>query len=110
MEIAFYQTQNGRSPVEDFITKLSRLDQARFTEIIVGIEENGLVYPRANFRQLEGKLWEIKFKAKGGGYRVTYVMLEKTLMIWLHAFKKKTQKTAKTDLETARARAKEILT
>jgi len=36
-------------------------------------------------------------------------MVEKDLMIWLHTFVKKTQKTPKQDLDLARKRLKEVL-
>jgi len=58
---------------------------------------------------LRGKLWEIKFKSKGGGYRVIYVMVEQDSMLWLHAFKKDSQKTPPEELELAERRMKEVL-
>jgi phage-related protein len=70
---------------------------------------NGLSASRVIFKPLEGKLWEIKFNSPTSGYRVLYVMLEKDLMVWLHAFCKKTQKTPKQELDLARKRLKEVL-
>lgn len=84
-------------------------EQARFLEIIDELEVHGLSASRIVFKPLEGKLWEIKFTTQAAGYRVLYVMIEKDLMIWLHAFIKKTQKTPKQDLDLARKRLKEVL-
>lgn len=109
MKVTFYLTSSGRSPIEDFMEKLSAKDKAKFAEVLSGLLEYGLEYSRAQFKPLRGKIWEIKFKSDGGGYRVAYVMLEKNSMIWLHAFKKKTQKTAKRDLELAEKRMLEVL-
>jgi phage-related protein len=95
--------------VEEFIRGLSKQDQARFVELFEGIEEFGLAYPRAGFRQLDGKLWEIKFVAPGGGYRIAYVLLKQDSMVWLHVFKKKSQKTSRADLQKALKRAGEVL-
>lgn len=64
--------------------------------------------PRVEFKQLSGKLWEIKFTSKGGKYRIAYVVVVGDKMVWLHAFKKKTQKTPKNDLEIAEKRMKEV--
>ena len=61
------------------------------------------------FKHLRGKLWEIKFSAKGGGYRICYVMIEWDNMVWLHVFKKTTQKTPSGDLAIAEQRMKEVL-
>lgn len=70
MRVAFYTSQSGRSPVEDFIDSLSKADQARFRDVFDGIQNSGLDCPRVQFRQLRGKLWEIKFTSPSGGYRI----------------------------------------
>ncbi len=109
MKISFYETPSGNSPVEKFIESLPKEDQARFAEVYDGISEHGFDCPRVIFKPLKGKLWEIKFKGKGGGFRVAYVVVEKNNMIWLHAFKKKTPKTELSDLRIAEKRMKEVL-
>lgn len=109
IKIEYYLTSSGRNPINEFALALSKEDQAKFVEVYRGIQEYGLEYDRVAFRQLDGKLWEIKYKAKGGGYRIAYVLVERNRMVWLHAFKKKTQKTPKADLELAKRRAKEVL-
>ena len=52
MVIHFYETSSGRSPVEDFIASLQKPDQARFAEVIDGIERHGLDYSRVQFKPL----------------------------------------------------------
>jgi phage-related protein len=51
----------------------------------------------------------VKFNTPSGGYRVAYVVVEADTMVWLHAFKKTTQKTPTGDLEIAEKRMKEVL-
>ena len=109
MRIFLYTTPSGRSPVEDFIGKLPKPDQARFRDVFVGVSDLGLDCPRVQFRQLKNKLWEMKFKAASGGYRIAYVVIDGKDMVWLHAFKKTTQKTPATDLKLAEKRMKEVL-
>jgi phage-related protein len=109
MKIDYYLTPSGRNPVNEFIRSLSNDDQGRFVEVFLGIQEHGLEYGMVTFRHLDGKLWEIKFSAKGGKYRIAYVVVEKERMVWLHAFKKKTKKTPKDDLELALKRMREVL-
>ena len=109
MRVAFYTSQSGRSPVEDFIDSLSKSDQARFRDVFDGIQSSGLDCPRVQFRQLRGKLWEIKFTSPSGGYRIAYVVVLKDVMVWLHVFKKTTQKTPLRDLDIAEKRMQEIL-
>jgi len=107
--VEFYRTTSGRSPIEEFVEELSKKDQARFADVIVGIETHGFECPRVTFRQLKGKLWEIKFKSSGGQYRVAYVTVERNVMVWLHVFKKKTPKTPLRDRELAEKRMREVL-
>ncbi len=109
MKVSFYETVSGRSPIEDFIEGLPKADQARFADVFDGIEKYGLGCPRVQFRQLRGKLWEVKFNSPSGGYRIAYVVVESETMVWLHAFKKRTQKTPTGDLEIAEKRMKEVL-
>jgi phage-related protein len=109
MKVAFYEKASGKNPIEDFIQTLPKVDQARFADVFDGIEKHGLSCPRVQFRQLRGKLWEIKFNAGSGGYRIAYVMIESDTMVWLHVFKKKTQKTPASDLDLAEKRMKEVL-
>lgn len=108
MKVLFYKTASGRSPVEDFMKSLSAADQGRFKDVYEGIIEYGLECPRVIFRQLSGKLWEIKFSSEGGKYRIAYVVADKDLMIWLHAFKKTTQRTPQNDLTVAIKRMAEV--
>jgi phage-related protein len=109
LRIRFYTSSSGRSPIEKFIEGLAKEDQAKFNDVFEGITANGLEFAAVEFRHLQGKLWKIKFKAKGGGYRVIYVMIEQDLMVWLHAFKKDSQKTPREELDLAQRRMKEVL-
>jgi len=61
------------------------------------------------FKKLRGKLWEIKFNSIGGSYRVVYVVVEQDSMVWLHIFRKTTQKTPINYLDIAEKRMKEVL-
>jgi phage-related protein len=109
VEVALYRSRVGRSPIEEFIRGLPKEDQARFADIHQGIKEHGLDCPRVIFKPLRGKLWEMKFNAKAGGYRISYVVVSNSTMVWLHVFTKKTQKTSARDLQIAEQRMKEVL-
>jgi phage-related protein len=109
IKIYFFETQTGKSPIKKFIDGLPRAEQARFLEVMAEIEAHGLKAIRVIFKPLEGKLWEIKFNSPSSGYRVLYVLMEKDMMIWLHVFSKKTQKTPIRELDLARKRLKEVL-
>ena len=102
VQVLFYQTSSGRSPVTDELDSLPVQASAHAYELLDGIETYGLSAPRVIFRQLEGKLWEIKMNLpQTGGYRIFYCLIEAGNMILLHAYAKKSQKAPKKELETA---------
>jgi phage-related protein len=84
-------------------------DRAAILAVLKDIETHGLSAVGCQFRQIEGKLWEIKIKAPRGGYRIFYVMISSEKMMCLHAYKKQGQKAPKKELEVARKRLKEVL-
>jgi len=95
--------------VEDFIDDLTAVDRATMIAVLKDVESYGLSAVGCQFRQIEGKLWEIKIKAPNGGYRVFYVMISSDEMMCLHAYKKQGQKAPKKELDLARKRLKEVL-
>jgi phage-related protein len=108
MEVVFYQSDGGRSPVTKFIDEQPLHDQAAIIAVLDAIERDGLNAKGASYRQIDGKLWEIKIKAPSGGYRVFYVLLSGGVMMLLHAFKKKTQRAPLKDLAVAKKRLAEV--
>lgn len=95
--------------MEDFISSLPKGDRARVLESVVAIESLGLSAPRVQFRQIRGKLWEVKIKTPSGSYRLFYVMVASDEMVVLHGFKKKTPKAPKKEIEIAEKRMKEVI-
>lgn len=85
--------------------------RARILRITELIEISGLENVGApHISHLEGKLWEIRAKAKEGIARALYVTVTGRRVVILHAFVKKTQKTPNRALAVARERAKKVLT
>ena len=89
----------------DYINSLAKPERARVLEALDQIERRGLAAIRVQFRQIEGKLWEIKI----GSHRVFYVMIDGEEMVLLHAYKKQQQKLPIKEREIALRRMKELL-
>lgn len=71
------------------------------------VEAKGIQYlENLNTRQLEGKLWEIKFRRHN---RIFYVLADYNNLYLLHACQKQKGKAEKFELDKARNRAKEII-
>lgn len=109
MKIKFYESSAGKSPVLDDINDLSNEDQTKIIGCLENIQQLGFHSPRVEFRQIEGKLWEIKIRAHSGGYRFFYVSISKQILVILHMLHKKTQKTPPKDKKVAMNRLKEVL-
>jgi len=109
MKIIYFQKANGKVPVIDFINSLEKKDEAKIKSCLADIEEDGFDTSKVSFRQIKGKLWEIKIRIKNGGCRIFYVMLKNNTMILLHAYKKKSQKAPKKELDLALKRMFEVL-
>lgn len=84
---------------------------ARFLRIAELLEEHGPeIVGMPQIRNLAGTggLWEMRMSGKDGIARAIYVKAEARRLVVVHVFEKKTQKTPRTALDTARKRAKEI--
>lgn len=89
----------------DYIQNLAKPDRARVLEALEQIERRGFDAVRVEFRQIEGKLWEVKI----GSHRVFYVMIDREEIVLLHAYKKQQQKLPLKEREIAIRRMKELL-
>lgn len=59
-------------------------------------------------RPLEGKLWEIRISGRDGIARAIYVARTGKVLTVLHVFSKKTQKTPRKAIDTARERLRRL--
>lgn len=97
--------------VEAEIEALPADMQARYLRLADLIEAHGLDRIGApHVKHLDGKLWELRITGRDGIARVIYVTTAGRRVVVLHAFVKKTQKTPRQALETARKRLKELET
>lgn len=105
MKVTFYTTASGRSSVLAYIYKLHKPERARLLQTLDEIEHHGFAAVGANFRQIDGKLWEIKISF----HRVFYVLIKHDELVLLHAYKKQGQKLPTKEKEIAIKRMKEVL-
>lgn len=109
MKVTFAAAASRRSYFEKFLEGLSVQDRAVILAVFQDIQDYGLDAKGCEFRQIEGKLWEIKIRAPTGGYRYFYVMVAGGHIHVLHSYKKQGQKAPLRELEVARKRLREVL-
>lgn len=105
MKIIFFETESGSVPVIKFLNSLQKRDKAVLIAALDDLRLNGMDKSSIIFRQIEGKLWELKISSN----RVFYIMIEASVMILLHAYKKQSQKAPKKELDTAKKRMAIVL-
>jgi len=92
--------------------ELAALDshlRGKFLHIAELLETYGPHHVREPYvKPLGNKLWEMRLKGLGGIARAIYVTIAERRIVVLHVFPKKTQKTPRSAIEKALARAKEI--
>jgi phage-related protein len=84
--------------------------QARLIRLMEMVESIGLEQLREpHVKHIEGKMWELRAKASEGIARGLYVTVTGRRVVVLHVFVKKSQKTPKAALDTARERMKQVM-
>ena len=109
MKVTFAAAASGRSYFERFIQGLAIQDRAVILAVFKDIQDYGFDAKGCEFRQIQGKLWEIKIRAPAGGYRFFYVMIAPGHIHVLHSYKKQGQKAPVKEREIARSRLREVL-
>lgn len=107
-EIDFYEKENGKSEILDFINDLQRKKdkdknaRIQYKQIILYIEllsKNGTSLPQNITKHLEDDIWELR----PGNNRILYFFIDKNnTYVLLHHFRKTTQKTTKQEIEKAK--------
>jgi phage-related protein len=95
--------------VEAEVKALPEDMRARLARIAMLIEEKGLEsVGEPHIKHIEGRLWEMRMKGRGGISRALYVSAVGRRVVILRVFLKKTEKTPRREIELALSRAKSI--
>lgn len=106
LRVRFYRTRSGREPVREWLQSLDRDSRKTIGEDVKTVQY-GWPLGMPLVRSLGEGLWEVRSQLKNGVARVIFVT-ERGLMVPVHGFIKKSQKTPPKELETARRRAAEL--
>lgn len=107
-KVIYYTTDSGKNPTLDFIRSLNEKQQRKMMRILTTVETYGLVTAIPHIKKLiDSPLWEIRILGQDN-IRVLYVTKEQDMIIILHGFIKKTQKTPLKEIRVALQRLKEM--
>ncbi len=106
LEVRFFRTAAGNEPVREWLKAMSREDRRAIGED-VKTAQFGWPLGMPLIRKLEKDLWEVRTIFEDGIARVLFTVRDNR-MILLHGFIKKSQKTPKNELDTAKSRLKRL--
>jgi phage-related protein len=102
LRVVFFRTASGTEPVRDWLRRLERTNRKTIGEDIKTVQF-GWPLGMPLVRKLETELWEVRSQLRGRIARVLFT-IQGELMILLHSFIKKSQRTPSAELTTARKR------
>jgi len=107
-KIVFYRKDNLEEPVRNFIVNLPTKERAKVAQEIENIRSEGIYLGLPFVKKIAGKeykgLWELRVRFGSDYIRIIYFLNTKKTFVLLHGFKKKTNRTPKRELETAKGR------
>nr|WP_176704665.1 type II toxin-antitoxin system RelE/ParE family toxin [Candidatus Magnetococcus massalia]CRH08271.1 conserved protein of unknown function [Candidatus Magnetococcus massalia]CRH08338.1 conserved protein of unknown function [Candidatus Magnetococcus massalia] len=102
LKVAFYRTESGTEPVRAWLKKLPQSDRKAIGEEIKTVQF-GWPLGMPVVRKMEPSLWEVRCPLTGRIARILFTV-EEDVMVLLHGFIKKSQKSPQQDLKTAKQR------
>jgi phage-related protein len=107
LQVVFYRTEAGNEPVRQWLKDLKREDRRTIGQD-VKTAQYGWPLGMPLIRKMEPGLWEVRSHIAQGIARVLFTVEEGGVMVLLHGFVKKSQKTPTGDLRTARQRLADL--
>lgn len=101
-EILFYETEEGRCPVQEFLDSLEPKLLAKTFRTIDLLELNGPQLREPYSKSLEAGIFELRVKQGSDIARVLYFFVVGQKAVLTNGFVKKTQKTPKAEKDLAK--------
>ena len=99
-QVEFYFTETGEMPAKEYLEKESLEVQVKLAALVEYIADHGRLFNKTKFRKVDSK--ENIFEFKPADHRFFSFFYEGKRIIITSAYRKKTQKVSKRDLEKAR--------
>jgi phage-related protein len=106
LRVIFFKTERGNEPVREWLKSLS-LEEKRIIGEDIKTVQFGWPLSMPVVRKMEPGLWEVRSRLPGRLARVLFTV-KGDLMVLLHGFIKKSDKTPLDDLSLARQRLRQL--
>jgi len=105
----YYLTDDGRSPVREFIDSLDFKTQRKFFFVRELLEEFGYRLPLPHADYIGNNIFELRFRGQEGRIRILYFFYHHDKAIFTNGFIKKSAKAPKNEIDIAIARKNHYL-
>jgi phage-related protein len=99
-QVEFYFTETGEMPAKEYLEKESLGVQVKLAALVKYIADHGILFNRTKFRKVDSK--ENIFEFKPVDHRFFSFFYEGKKIIITNAYRKKSQKVSKRDLDKAK--------
>ncbi|MBU2444984.1 MAG: type II toxin-antitoxin system RelE/ParE family toxin [Bacteroidetes bacterium] len=109
-EIIFYRTVKNKIPVEEFFESLSDKQVEKILWVLRLIKQLERI-PIEYFKKLEGTndIWEVRASSGNNEFRLLGFWHQSNFIVLTNGFRKKSQKTPKSEIKVAESRKKDFL-
>ena len=101
--LVYYETEGGRQPVAEWFDSRPVTEQAQLAWALERLAESGYLLGPPWLKKLDDDIWELRVAYRGNQLRVLFYERASRVLVMLLAFSKKTRRTPKRKLDTARA-------
>jgi len=108
-EVIFYETEDGKCPVELFLQGLDPKMRAKLVGILQILQDKGNLLREPYSAPIEDGIFEVRGKVGSNISRVLYFFHVDGKIILTNGFVKKTQKTPKNEITLAKKYRKDYL-
>jgi phage-related protein len=106
LQVVFFRTDHGGEPVREWLKSLP-LDEKRIIGEDIKTVQFGWPLGMPTIRKMEPGLWEVRSRLKNRIARVLFTV-NNNMMVLLHGFIKKSDKTPQDDLNIAHQRLAQL--
>ena len=99
--IKFYESENGKEPVKEFLESLDTKMKAKALREITLLRDNGRELREPHCKYIEKGIFELRIKFSSNISRIFYFFYVDNNIILTNGFIKKTQKTPQREIQKA---------